>query len=416
MKRKLKAGVKGSPKPMDYLLCIVLLIPFLEPRGISETLTYRGTLSVINSLFFYAQIAVLLLMSILVLLRRKCSAITIWIVVYYAYMFADCVLLGTDTSEAETYLISVMGFLLVLEFYIQRDISVFIRTFVWLVGGIVFLNAILVLLYPNGMYINTRGDTGNWLLGYYNAHFFTVLPWCILFLTTSTKKHGKLTWLAVLVVAALTACLYMAGSKTSTVSMVVFLLALTLSMKVGKIHLPNISIIVAISALLSYLMIAFHIQDYFADFILNVLHRDVSLTGRTMIWTMAMNSIRSSPIIGNGSRVYELNNGMWTTTQAHNTFLNILVNGGIVGFILFMLPLVLLAVKMRKMSGHIYKKIYLLSFIAYGVSFFAEMFQLPWMFAMLVFLAYHLEEIIEAMPMKNVRTIRIRLGSVSFKL
>lgn len=404
---------------MELLFCFILLIPFFEPRGIWEIFDARGGFGGrINTLFFYGRIAVIVGMAALVICAKKLpSKISLCVFVYYFYMLTVCIIKQVDKSEAFNNLIFAVGILLILEFYLYRNISVFITVFVWLNGMVVLLNILTVFLFPYGMYENTRGDTGNWLLGYYNAHFFTVLPWLALFLLCSLRKNGKLKWKTVLVPAICIAAIYFAGSKTSSIALLIFFVALILTLKIGKITMPNIGIIIAGSIFLSYLLIMFRIQEYFANFIQTVLHRDASLTGRTVIWTTAISAFVKSPLIGNGVVVYYPSIfSDWSTTQAHNTFLNILVNGGVIGAGIFLLIFILVIRKVAKIQQHPYKKLFTVVMLAYGISFFTEMFQLPHMLATILFFAYHMDILIKAMPVRQIKQTVFKIGNVTIYL
>ena len=68
---------------------------------------------------------------------------------------------------------------------------------------------------------------------------------------------------------------------------------------------------------------------FLKDIIVNVLHRDVTFTGRTYIWSNGLSIVKESPIIGCGYRTWvELINGQMVG-NAHNYLLDKTVVGGI---------------------------------------------------------------------------------------
>lgn len=399
-------------KVINVCLCVLLLSPFLLPRGISEVLSYSGgILSKINTLFYWARWGVIGVLGCLIIIKRiRLSGITIAASCYYLYSYLICAIRNTDTSTALSDLAFVAGFLMIADFYIAADLKSFIQALFFVLGIIVISNALLVFLFPQGMYTIPRGDTENWLLGYYNAHIFTCLPWLVLYLMRSVSKFGKLTWRAILVIIFVLIGIYVAGSKTSSVALAVFLLACIGTLKIGKIQIPNVVTIMVGSAAVSYAIIILGVQKYFADFIENVLHKDTSFSNRTILWDTALSAFQKHPFLGNGAMEYTLFD-TWSTTQAHNAFLNILVSSGIIGFILFIICIFLASKKMRPVLKHPYTKILLVALMTYGIDFFMEMYQLPHLFFLILLLGYHIEDVIRCMPMHKGKTLRIRLAS-----
>ena len=132
-------------------------------------------------------------------------------------------------------------------------------------------------------------------------------------------------------------------SKSSTaliVGTLLFVYVLIFKKINMKIGINKLMIIYAIA----YVQIViFRIQEtVFKDFIVNVLHKNVTLTGRTLIWDFVMKIIPSSFIFGYGrddtiGQHLIIREGV---TEAHNGFLEILLCTGIVGVIIFIFILI----------------------------------------------------------------------------
>ena len=95
-----------------------------------------------------------------------------------------------------------------------------------------------------------------------------------------------------------------------------------------KIFSPLKSFIYA--GTLSFLIIVVNIQEYFANFIINILHKDVTFTGRTDIWNEALFYLKNNFIFGLGRLQSEKRTMMLGASSAHNQFLNFMFEGGIV--------------------------------------------------------------------------------------
>ena len=106
-----------------------------------------------------------------------------------------------------------------------------------------------------------------------------------------------------------------------------------------------------------------------SDFIFTYLFYGKSLeeiesgTGRAMIWEAAYQSFLSHPLLGGGFVVAERSLGKWgingiNVLSAHNTFISVIVNTGIVGLIIFLLFLFKWIYKLFcKSNNNIYARI-----------------------------------------------------------
>ncbi len=394
---------------INYIVCLFFLTPFLQPNGMLEGFEILGGIyHYINSLFRYWRFGAIFVLILMFFLKKIYpSKFSICVLIFYAYMTFVCFYKDVSKDDAMNNLIYVMGIILIMDVFFEHS-KIYMHILEYVIGVIIFLNVITVFLFPDGMYANIRGDEGNWILGYYNVHIFIILPWLIIFFICSIKRNGKLKWSAILVGVICLIGIFVAGSKTSSIALLVFLVAIIISVKIGKISLPGVAVVFVVSMSISYLIVILQIQTYFADFIQNTLHRDLTFTGRTVIWDAALEAFFDSPILGNGMLVYMPASSDWTTTQAHNAFLNILANGGIIGLALFVLMFALVAQKMFQIGKHSYKEVIYGGMIAYGIVFITEMPSLQHMLVMILYLGYHLDEIIAEMPMKKQKMITLK--------
>jgi O-antigen ligase len=194
-----------------------------------------------------------------------------------------------------------------------------------------------------------------------------------------------------------------ADSATSSVAIVVFVATCLFVLK-ANITPPNRIVSLLGAAILSLVIIVFNIQNYFQHLIVNILHRNITMTGRMQIWETASMKLKESWIFGNGYFIYYFPRGD-ITGQAHNTYLNILVVGGIVGLVLFFLIFLLNNKKAKNNNDHPYSKILRVGLMAYSVTFLTEMFKKPHFFIILIFLSYHIDEVIRQLPMPNSKLL-----------
>ena len=104
-------------------------------------------------------------------------------------------------------------------------------------------------------------------------------------------------------------------------------------------------------------IVIFRIQDIFSFFIVDVLHKDLTLTGRVYAWDMALETIRNNLFIGygtiNGGRLTILQ--VWANTDpvsTHSFFLEVTLQGGLIGIALYVLAYIFAGRKLLNNSGN----------------------------------------------------------------
>ena len=123
------------------------------------------------------------------------------------------------------------------------------------------------------------------------------------------------------------------------------------------------------------------------EFFLNLLGKDASLTGRLPIWDIVWNSIQERPWLGWGYSAFWNDSGRghirliyevlgWSSPDAHNGLLELWLNVGLVGIILFCMVFVVGVYKsivfIRRYRGSILSIVPLLCFFAFGISNITE--------------------------------------------
>ena len=136
------------------------------------------------------------------------------------------------------------------------------------------------------------------------------------------------------------------------------------------------------------------IQNYYANFIENVLEKDVTFTNRTVLWDYGLLVLYNNPLFGIGyNSASKLSSSMLGVMHMHNLFMNILYMGGFIGFSLFV-TITALAVK----KLYMYRKskcgyyLTLVIFVGFFMSL-ADTFDNA-AFWILIMLAYHIDSLV----------------------
>lgn len=111
--------------------------------------------------------------------------------------------------------------------------------------------------------------------------------------------------------------------------------------KVPMINKPMKKVILG-NYILFFLMVVMNKLNVFSFIIVNLLHRDLTLTTRTTIWKIAMEKIASDPIWGNGylsGAEFESLLPSIIGVNAHNTILMVAFIGGVALSVVFLMVL-----------------------------------------------------------------------------
>nr|MBS1901043.1 O-antigen ligase family protein [Actinomycetota bacterium] len=217
-------------------------------------------------------------------------------------------------------------------------------------GLITVVNAATVLAFPEGIW--RIGDEGFWLLGHRNNFGTPLVAAIVVSAAYDFISRRRLTFTTVVIgVAAFVSVLrtWSASSVVAVAAAIIVVLLASFS-KRGLRILKPLPLLIGYAAL-DIGIVLFQVQDEAKGFITDVLDRSTDLTGRTRIWSLVMDMVQKSPLFGNGVQLTQ-NNGLTVYNpnfvHAHNGELDILMNGGYLAFIPYVVMMILTAVRAAK--------------------------------------------------------------------
>lgn len=231
--------------------------------------------------------------------------------------------------------LNIIIFLLLGICYWQNAPQDHFRYLAFAFSFLIYLNAILLILFPDGLWIDHtwvgRGDSTRYLLGHYNQMGFV----CLLGITIQTiytlsTKKGVLN-LFLLVIISLWSVFFV-GSMTSAVGLSLFAVYLLIHnvIKRPKIYLICFVIIyVLFFTFIVWCGNSIEEVKLATNFIESTLSKDTSFSLRTVIWDNAVYQINQSPWIGHGVQDVEWNDVHLGASGPHNLWLMFLLQGGI---------------------------------------------------------------------------------------
>ena len=254
----------------------------------------------------------------------------------------------------------------------------------------IYINFILLFIYPNGLW-TTKGGFSYFLLGgNYNQMGRTIIPAITITGYYRMRYHQmQVNFITLIICSVIT--LLIVGSKTSLVGIALLLAFYFIkSYRLRKwIFIAFLIGYVIFQTMAVFIQTDFSQNEYIVYFVEEILHKDLTFTNRTIVWLNSLVLIGNSPIIGYGYQTDAWFLDQLHVTTAHNLILGQLINGGFVGLSIFVM---LLIVAIRQYLKHSFPAMQFLFFGLCTFFFMMIMEVYPIMYiALLLILLYNSE-------------------------
>lgn len=239
--------------------------------------------------------------------------------------------------------------------------SIFIVLFLY-----VFINLITVIVFRNGLYLSSVTHNPSYILGHRNSITKFAIPmifFSVMFLITSNKKNYKIKEAFFILINLIAAVMVWTGS--GLISLVI-MICVYYFVNIGKFRNLNSIHLYIIGISLFVLLSVFRMQDMFSFIIEGMLHKDMTLTGRTELWDLALYGISNNIITGVGSisDFYDSIN-MSGFSSFHSFYLDLLYRGGLILFIAFFTMAILLTKNIKTIRNNKTRAIIASTILAY---------------------------------------------------
>ena len=266
----------------------------------------------------------------------------ILLVMLYSFIILFSAVINNNITMGMIYTnFLYIGFIIYIN-YCMKDFKNFINALNILFTLLIIYNLILAIFVKSSyMYIGYQGSQKVFVGTFEsrNGISMVMIPAIAFILIRSEYIYEKVRNKDILLCFMVLIIILL--SKSSTGFIVGSLLVIyVLLLKKIKIKL-NINKLMSIYTIIYTQVVIFRIQEtVFRGFIENTLQKNVTLTGRTLIWDFIMKIIPNSLIFGYGRNdIIAQNAIIRDVTEAHNGLLEILLCTGIIGLFVFILIL-----------------------------------------------------------------------------
>ena len=284
-------------------------------------------------------------------------------VIYAGYLAATLINNAYMERWFDAFLYSLPPFLLA-SICMSSEVSskLYVKAATWVFALMAALNLLFELVPSMWSLISEWRE--ECFLGYH-----TFIGWSLtlgMLFALLDKQYNKRAWLCIIYVLLFFANIALIRPGGAVVGALIILAWLVLPF-VRKIFskwnlLIFIGIVILLFAVLMWGLEPFVNFPPVKLFIENVLHKDLSLSGRLYVWPGVLNYIYQSPVTGYGfgestQIFYEASRWNHSMVHAHNLFLQCWYEGGIITLILGILMLVYTALKTEPNGDGMFKMI-----------------------------------------------------------
>lgn len=359
-----------------WFLALVFVV-FYKPTMFSQVPQYSPLDSMLN-------IVKILLVSIILawffLYFRKISLFFIMFLFFELWRILCTINSQDNLSSLFLPISNALIILLIVEIGIKTDVEALLDSATFVLGAYVIAHMITILMYPNGMY-EFANYTQNYLFGYRNNTIMLVLPAIMFSIVRSLRLFNRLSLSSIVIMLASITCVLLAFSATAVVGICLLCVFILFALIGFFPKILNIYLYLILNIGYFFAVIIMRVQNAFAFIIVDMLGRDLTFTGRTSIWDKALDAFSKSPIFGVGEISSDASRTLIGATNAHNYYLDLMYKNGIIGFVLFLIILIICGnalYKARKfgkipfvVSGALFSFMFMLQDEAYYTIYYA---------------------------------------------
>lgn len=319
--------IKIHDKDVTIVVLLVLIVPFFKPG-------YFDDIPFLDALFNYVRLFNSLIIIPLFFCYKRTDKAFISLALFEATFLISTLInnvsIYTFVKEKYIQIVIYMGFSLCV-MWPRETIKLLL-----LIGEILtYINLITIFLFPSGLYVNI---TTNWFLGFKNYYipFYWMSLVAAFLYNRYENRHSPRPFILAFSMAV---SLYLVNSSTSILMIALFCgLCILLGNKSYK-YLNSISFYIT-NIILFYIVVVKRIIEAFSFIIITVFHKNITLSGRTLLWDHVISLIGKKPLLGYGCISIEESRrltGLSFGTHAHDTILQYIYIGGIISLLFFLI-------------------------------------------------------------------------------
>lgn len=280
--------------------------------------------------------------------RVKSNVLVKCIVLYELSIFVACCINGSITFQFTiTNCLTYIGLACLLQFEDIKKKEKLLDGLILFFGFFAIMGALSIIFFPNGFNDAAMKKDAIYFLGSKNNGFFYFTMYIYLSVLKNYWKGKGISLYHIWITAVFVICTLLTNSMTGFITIFLslgYLLLAKYRVFIRKVFTPKFALLmITVAAAL----IPFVASGKF-DWAFNLIGRESNFSMRTFIWASAINLIQQKPLWGNGKDGDIILYG--GQTQAHNIYIDYATKYGLITLVIFIIMLIIIAVKMSKNS------------------------------------------------------------------
>lgn len=342
--------------------------------------------------------------------RKKISKIVIWIVVIKLTVLFITIIKGGEVYLCILDTFSTISVAMICDTGCEKK-EIFYSAALFCFEIFIYINLLTEFIYyPEGMYVSQYGlaiQYRNYFLGYYNNHTQYYIPALLVAFLYMYYTGKRLRTYCITFAIGVSAVLIWSGG----VVLALFVMMIAYVFSKNRRKLFNYYNYWIIHILFFVFVIVLKIQDLFQWLIDGILGKWGSFIARMALWDGQIKLIAKSLWIGYGRKSVlfrEYESGFFWGGHAHNMFLEILYQGGLLHLVLFTILIIVAGKGLYRCHDEKKLRIIETAFCGWCVHCLAEPFWTPFLMSMFV-IAYNEGNLPPTDNGKQHREIRLKL-------
>lgn len=281
---------------------------------------------------------------------------------YHVYIFLITLLNGGSLDFIFIFIKNV-AYIMIFDFMISKKKEEVLSCIMGILLLYCTIDLLSLIIYPDGIYQtelvwNQWSTSVNaiWFFGGKNGRwFYYAIVINIVLYKHCINKSKRLSRCFLLAAVASVLSAYLEQSATSIVVLIIMSIGIYIALNNQKFISIRFEILPMIIAYFIMQICIFFGQTFFLTyFVQSILHRSMTFSNRTFIWAKAIMEFLKNPILGKGYIGYlEAREifGSLTYNHAHNQWLQVLLNGGVSLFLVFLYMFINIAKNINKVNN-----------------------------------------------------------------
>lgn len=343
---RIKTSKKTKVISARDFLWFIILICYLESPYLSR-FQFMDILYTVGKLFSVGFI-------LLHIKKIRFNLVMVVIILLETALWISTLRAGTPLGSVSKQVISVTAFIFIIDIMLKEDAKRCIRVLYIIMELLIYTNVVSMLLFPNGLYhpLAVAGTKKYYFLGHQNAMglYSTIAIVLGEFrLQVDEDENYKFRRLIFLEAVSIFYVIRV-WSVTSLLSVTCIIIINFYNRISKKGWRVSLALSLVLNVLIFILVVLMQNLYFFSSFLQTVLRREVTLSGRTRLWSRAFSVFLQEPVWGVGQGQ---GNEIFGFATTHNRYMNTLFTGGIVGIVLFAILLILICKKLNNTKENV---------------------------------------------------------------